>query len=157
LDRPYVRVGGRLQAASWGEAFAAIAGAVREAVPAKIGAIAGDLATVEEMFALKDLMTRLGVANIDCRQEGAPLDPAAGRASYIFNPGIAGIDQADVVLLVGSNPRWEAPVLNARIRKAWRLNGARIGVIGEQADLTYKYDYLGAGAETLSRLPGAKD
>ncbi len=157
LDRPYVRVDGRLQAASWGEAFAAIAGAVREAVPAKIGAIAGDLSTVEEMFALKDLMTRLGVANIDCRQEGASLDPAAGRASYIFNPGIAGIDQADVILLVGSNPRWEAPVLNARIRKAWRLNGARVGVIGEHADLTYKYDYLGAGAETLSRLPTAKD
>src|SRR5690606_34927433 len=141
LDRPYVRVGGTLKPASWGEAFDAIANAVDRTDAAKIGAIAGDLSTVEEMFALKDLMTRLGVANIDCRQEGASLDPAAGRASYIFNPGIAGIDQADVILLVGSNPRWEAPVLNARIRKAWRLNGARVGVIGEHADLTYKYDY----------------
>jgi NADH-quinone oxidoreductase subunit G len=153
LDRPYIRENGKLRAASWGEAFDAIANKLDGVDGGKIGAIAGDLATVEEMFALKDLMTRLGVANIDCRQDGAALNPAQGRASYIFNPGIAAIDSADVILLIGTNPRFEAPVLNARIRKAWRLNGAKIGVIGEQADLTYKYEYLGAGADTLGKLP----
>ncbi len=156
LDRPYIRENGKLRAATWGEAFDAIANAVDKAAANRIGAIAGDLATVEEMFALKDLLTRLGSPNIDCRQEGASLDPAGGRASYIFNPGIAAIDDADAILLIGSNPRWEAPVLNARIRKAWRLNGAKIAVIGEQADLTYKYEYLGAGADTLSKLPSGK-
>jgi NADH-quinone oxidoreductase subunit G len=156
LDRPYIREKGKLRPASWGEAFDAIANKVEATESAKIGAIAGDLATAEEIFALKDLMTRLGVTNIDCRQEGAALNPLGGRASYIFNPGIAGLDQADAILLIGSNPRWEAPVLNARIRKAWRLNGAKIGVIGEQADLTYKYDYLGAGGDTLGKLRDGK-
>ncbi|BCJ90747.1 NADH-quinone oxidoreductase [Terrihabitans soli] len=156
LDRPYIRENGKLRPATWGEAFDAIANKVEAAEPNKIGAIAGDLATAEELFALKDLMTRLGVTNIDCRQDGAALSPLGGRSSYIFNPGIAGIDQADAILLIGSNPRFEAPVLNARIRKAWRLNGTKIGVIGEQADLTYKYDYLGAGADTLGKLADGK-
>ncbi len=95
--------------------------------PSRIGAIAGDLAAVEEMFALKDLMTRLGVANIDCRQDGAALDPRWGRASYLFNATIAGIEQADALLIVGSNPRREAAVLNARIRKRWRAGNFPIG------------------------------
>ena len=156
LDRPYVRENGRLRAASWGEAFDAIARKIEATKPKRIGAIAGDLASVEEMFALKDLMTRLGVANLDCRQDGASLHPLGGRASYIFNPRIAALDEADAVLLIGTNPRLEAPVLNARIRKAWR-NHARIGVIGERADLTYTYDYLGAGADTLMGLARATD
>jgi NADH-quinone oxidoreductase subunit G len=157
LDRPYIRESGKLRPASWGEAFDAIANKVEATDSKKIGAIAGDLATAEEIFALKDMMTRLGVTNIDCRQDGSALNPLGGRASYIFNPGIAGIDRADAILLIGSNPRFEAPVLNARIRKAWRLNGTRIGVIGEKADLTYTYDYLGAGGDTLSKLIDAKD
>ncbi|MGQ4273040.1 NADH-quinone oxidoreductase subunit NuoG [Terrihabitans sp. B22-R8] len=152
LDRPYVRVDGRLIPATWGEAFAAIAEKVRGAAPSRIGAIAGDLASVEEMFALRDLMDRLGVTNLDCRQDGAALDVGLGRAGYLFNPTVAGIEQADAILIVGSNPRFEAPVLNARIRKAWRLNGTRIAVIGENADLTYTYDYLGAGLDTLRGL-----
>jgi NADH-quinone oxidoreductase subunit G len=152
LDRPYVRENGRLRAATWGEAFAAIAERVKAASPERIGAIAGDLASVEEMFALKDLMGRLGVANLDCRQDGAALDVSLGRAGYVFNPGIAGIDQADLILIIGANPRFEAPVLNARIRKAWRLNGTRVAMIGENADLTYTYDYLGAGTDTLNDL-----
>jgi NADH-quinone oxidoreductase subunit G len=152
LDKPYLRESGRLRPASWAEAFAAIAKRVNAAQPGRIGAIAGDLASVEDMFALKDLMGRLGVASLDCRQDGAALDPAQGRASYIFNPTIAGIDQADAILIVGSNPRFEAPVLNARIRKAWRMNSARIGVIGVNNDLTYATEYLGAGVDTLSAI-----
>ena len=91
--------------ASWREAFAAVVARVKGAKPERIGAIAGDLAAVEEMFALKDLMQRLGVANLDCRQDGAALDPALGRASYLFNPTVAGIEQADAMLIVGANPR----------------------------------------------------
>ncbi len=97
-------------------------------------------------------MARLNVGNLDCRQDGAALDPAWGRASYLFNTTIAGIDAADALLIVGSNPRKEAAVLNARIRKRWRAGKFPIGVIGPKADLTYTYDYLGAGPETLSAI-----
>ena len=104
------------------------------------------------MYALKDLLGRLGSPHIDARQDGSALDPKWGRASYLFNATIAGIEQADALLIVGSNPRREAAVLNARIRKRWRQGPFPIGLIGEKADLTYNYDYLGAGAETLANL-----
>jgi len=157
LDQPYIRVDGMLRPASWSAAFAAIAARVKAAQADRIGAIAGELAAVEEIFALKDLMTRLEVANIDCREDGSALDPKWGRASYIFNPTIAGIDAADGLMIVGSNPRKEAPILNARIRKRWRTGNLRIGLIGERADLTYGYEYLGAGPETLATVTPATD
>ena len=150
LDQPYVRVDGRLRPATWAEAFQAIAARVKATKPERIGAIAGDLAAVEEMFALKQLMQRLRSGNIDCRQDGTALDPAFGRASYLFNATIPGIDQADGLMIIGANPRREAPVLNARIRKRWRTGNLKVGVIGEKADLTYDYTYLGAGPETLA-------
>src|SRR6185436_14465395 len=150
LDQPYIREGSRLRPASWQEAFAAIAAKVKAAKPDRIGAIAGDLSAVEEMFALKELMGRLGATSIDCRQDGVALDPSLGRASYLFNATIAGIEQADGIMLIGANPRREAPVLNARIRKRWRASNLKIGLIGEKADLTYDYAYLGAGPETLA-------
>ena len=101
-------------------------------------------------------MTRLGSKNIDARQDGAALDPSLGRASYVFNASIAGIERADALLIVGSNPRREAAVLNARIRKRWRAGKFPVALIGEQADLTYAYDYLGAGPETLADLAAGK-
>src|SRR5262249_55226468 len=116
----------------------------------RMGAIVGDLGAVEEIFALKDLMTRFGVANLDCRQDGAALDPTVGRTSYLFNATIAGIEEADALLMVASNPRREAAVLNARIRKRWRMSGIPIGLIGERAGVTYPFGYLGAGPQTLS-------
>jgi NADH-quinone oxidoreductase subunit G len=156
LDRPYVKKDGRLQPASWNEAFAAIKSAVSRTSGEKIGAIAGDLASVEEMFALKALISSLGSANIDCRQDGAALDPASGRSSYLFNPTIQGIESADALLIIGSNPRFEASVLNARIRKRFRMANFPIGVIGEQAELRYSYDYLGAGTDTLVEVVSGK-
>ena len=156
LDQPYVRVNGRLTPASWSEAFAVIAGRVKSTSGNKIGAIAGDLCGAEEMFALKDLMTRLVSPNVDARQDGAVFDPAWGRASYLFNATIAGIEQADALLIIGANPRREAAVLNARIRKRWRHGNFPVALIGEKADLTYTYDYLGAGAETLADLGKSK-
>jgi NADH-quinone oxidoreductase subunit G len=158
LDRPYLRKDGRLQPVSWPEAFQAIARAVSATSPDRIGAIAGDLATVEEMYALKELMTSLGSVNIDCRQDGAKLDPAFGRPSYIFNPTIEGIEDADALLIIGSNPRFEASILNARIRKRWRAwDDFPIGVIGENADLRYDYTYLGAGPDSLTEFMNGSD
>ncbi|MEK1898329.1 MAG: NADH-quinone oxidoreductase subunit NuoG, partial [Rhizobium sp.] len=152
LDRPYVRKDGRLQPASWGEAFGAIKAAVSATSGDKIGAIAGDLASVEEMYALSELVKSLGSGNLDCRQDGAALDPSLGRASYLFNPTISGIEQADALLIVGANPRFEAAILNARIRKRFRRGGFPIGVIGEGGEMRYKYDYLGAGPDTLKDI-----
>ena len=154
LDQPYVRDGkGQLRPATWGDAFRVIASKLTRANPKRIGGLVGDLAAVEETFALKDLMTRLGVANLDCRQDGSALDPKWGRAGYLFNATIAGIDTADALLLIGTNPRREAAVLNARIRKRWRnAKNFPIGLIGAKVPLTYTYDYLGAGPETLAGI-----
>jgi NADH-quinone oxidoreductase subunit G len=155
LDRPYIRENGKLRAASWPEAFAAIAAKTRLSDGKRIGAVAGDLAAVEEMFALKDLLAQYGSVNLAV-QGGDAFNAKSGRASYIFNPTIAGIEQADALLIVGSNPRREAAVLNARIRKRWRSGQLKIGLIGAKADLTYSYDYLGAGTDSLVDLAAGK-
>src|SRR6201997_3506126 len=155
LDRPYIRENGTLRAASWSEAFGAIAARMSRIDGKRIGAIAGDLASVEEIFALKELLAKCGSANLAV-QGGNAFDPKVGRASYIFNPTIAGIDQADALLIVGSNPRKEAAVLNARIRKRWRSGQLKIGVIGAKADLTYGHDYIGAGTDSLGDLAAGK-
>jgi len=155
LDRPYIRKNGRLEVASWSEAFEAVAARIGRTDGKRIGAIAGDLAAVEEMFALKELLSKCGSVNLAV-QGGDAFEPRAGRASYIFNPTIAGIEQADALLIVGSNPRREAAVLNARIRKRWRSRQLKVGLIGAKADLTYGYDHLGAGTETLNDLASGK-
>jgi len=155
LDRPYIRENGQLRAASWQQAFAAIAAKMSRTDGKRIGGIAGDLAAVEEMFALKELLAKFGSVNLAV-QGGDAFDPKAGRASYIFNPTIAGIDQADALLIVGSNPRKEAAVLNARIRKRWRTGQLKVGVIGAKNDLIYAHDYIGAGVESLNDLVAGK-
>ncbi|WP_109315891.1 NADH-quinone oxidoreductase subunit NuoG [Pseudovibrio ascidiaceicola] len=157
LDRPYVKQNGKLAPASWTDALNAVASKVKAAGGVKTAAIAGDLATVEEMFALKALMESVGSANMDCRQDGAQLDPSLGRTTYLFNSSVEGIEDADAILLVGANPRVEAPVLNARIRKVWRHGGAKVGLIGQPADLTYDVDYLGAGPDTLADVASGKN
>jgi NADH-quinone oxidoreductase subunit G len=156
LDRPYIRENGQLRAASWPEAFAAVAAKAGRIDGKRIGAVAGDLAAVEEMFALKELLAKCGSSNLAV-QGGDAFDARLGRGSYIFNPTIAGIEQADALLIIGSNPRKEAAVLNARIRKRWRSGQLKIGVIGVKADLTYDYDYLGAGTDSLSELAAGKN
>ncbi|HSZ74358.1 MAG TPA: NADH-quinone oxidoreductase subunit NuoG [Rhizomicrobium sp.] len=150
LDRPYVRKNGKLVPVSWAEAFATIAARVSATKPEKMAAIAGDLAAAEEIKALKDLMGALGATHLDCRQDGAQL-AAAPRQSYLFNTTIAGVDAADALLLIGANPRWEAPVLNARIRKAW-LNGLKIAGLGVTMDQTYPVQNLGSDAAALSAV-----
>jgi NADH-quinone oxidoreductase subunit G len=157
LDRPYVRKGGKLRPASWSDAFAAVAKAVKASAGGnRIGAIAGDLASVEDMYALKSLMTALGSGMTDCRPPMSGIDPGLPRAAYIFNPTIAGIEEADAVLIIGANPRFEASVLNARLRKTWRAKGIPVGLVGAPADLTYPCDYLGEGIDTLAELAAGK-
>ena len=155
LDQPYVRVNGKLKAASWTEAFTAIANKLKETAPGRIAAIAGDMADCESMYALKSLFQMIGSPNMDCRQDGATYDIST-RASYIMNSGIAGIDQADAVLLIGTNPRHEGTLVNARIRKRWLRGGMRVGMIGAPVDLGYPYQYIGNTAQAMDDLASGK-
>ncbi|HXQ42194.1 MAG TPA: NADH-quinone oxidoreductase subunit NuoG [Candidatus Udaeobacter sp.] len=151
LDRPYVRHDGKLRPASWPEALGAVADRLKRLAGTRVAAIAGDLADVEAMFALKELMQAHGSPHLDCRQDGAAIDPAC-RACYLFNTTIAGIEQSDLCLILGSNPRVEAPIVNARILKRVNQGRYKVGLIGAKADLTYKYEHLGTGPETLEAL-----
>jgi NADH-quinone oxidoreductase subunit G len=155
LDRPYVRRDGKLQPTTWAEAFAAIAAKVKGVPGDRIAALAGDLVDAESMVALKDLVEALGSKNLDCRQDGAVFDTSA-RAGYLFNTTIAGIEKADAILLIGTNPRWEATLINARIRKRYLMGGLKVGVIGQQLELTYPTTYLGAGPQTLQDVVDGK-
>ena len=151
LDRPYVRVNGKLKPVSWAEAFAAIAAKIRTTTQAKMAAVVGDLAAAEEIKALKDLMSALNVQNLDCRQDGAKVS-GGPRQTYLFNSTIAGVEAADAILLVGANPRWDAPVLNARIRKAWLASPLKIANIGVGVDLTYPVEQLGTDIGVLEAI-----
>ena len=152
LDRPWLREGGRLRPAGWEEAFARIAGAAKEA-KGSVAAIAGDLLDVETMYAARALLKSLGSEQLEGRQTGLAYD-ASSLAAVNFNSTIAGIETADVVLLVGTNPRWEAPLVNTRLRKAVR-RGARIFLIGPDVDLTYPVERLGNDLALLADLPQA--
>ncbi len=156
LDKPYLRKNGKLQPVEWNEALAAVGAKLSKTDSKKIAAIAGDMADCESMLALRDLMASLGVPNLDCRQDGAKIGGGA-RSGYLFNTSIAGIDDADALLIVGANPRLEAPVLNARIRKRYLMGGFKAAVIGENVDLTYPAAHLGAGPDSLSRLISGED
>src|SRR5438477_121609 len=151
LDRPYVRRNGKLVEAEWQEALDLVADRLKGAPGERIAAIAGDLCDAEAMYALKELLTGLGATNLDCRQDGALLDPGC-RAGYLFNTTIAGIERADVCLLVGANPRWEAPLVNARLRKRYLRGGFRVAAIGPTHDLTFPVERLGEGGEALNAV-----
>ncbi len=156
LDTPYVRKGGKLVATDWNLALDAVAERLKGDA-SKIGMLAGDLCDVESMKASLDLMRGLGVQNTDCRIYGealgtAPDGSSLPRESYILNPTLMGVEEADTLLLIGANPRMEAPVWNARIRKSWLWNELKVGVIGEPVDLTYDYTHVGSGLDGLSDL-----
>lgn len=159
LDKPFVRKNGKLVSTSWDEALGVVAEKLKGDA-SKIAAIAGDLACVEGMKATLDLMSSLGVHSVDCRQDGAQLGLDSDgnklpRESYLFNSSIMGIDEADAILIIGSNPRKEAAVLNARIRKNWLHRDMPVALIGEKVDLSYDYAHIGNGADTLKGIkPG---
>ena len=146
LDQPYIRDNGKLRPANWGEAIGAAAAAMKDR---SVAGIIGDLAPVEAAFALKQLITSLG-GEVECRTDGAKL-PAGNRSAYVGTASIEDIDSADMIQLIGCNPRVDAPVLNARIRKAW-INGAMVGLAGEAVDLTYDYAHVGTGRAALESL-----
>lgn len=146
LDVPYIRENGKLRKATWAEALAAAAAAMKGK---KVAGLVGDLASVEAAYSLKTLVEALG-GSVECRTDNARL-PAGNRAAYVGTARIEDIDTADAILLVGTNPRVEAPVLNARIRKAWS-RGANIGLVGESVDLTYDYTHIGTDRAALTAL-----
>jgi NADH-quinone oxidoreductase subunit G len=150
LDRPWVRKDGKLVAATWPEAFAAIAAKLSALPGDRIGAVAGALADAESTLALKDLMAAYGASNLDCRDDFAAID--ASRPDFFrFNTTIAGIDEADALLIIGSDVRREAPVLNARIRKRWTHGKFPIGFVGPRGvDLTYPAQRLGEGPAAMA-------
>ena len=152
LDKPYVRVNGKLKAASWADAFAAIKAGLAGVPGSAIGAIVGDLAAIEDMVALKDLLATLGSDRIEARQDGAQFGTAL-RSDYLFNSGLVGIESADVIVLIGSNPRHEAPLLNVRLRKAASRGRSKVFGIGPAADLTYPVTWLGDDAGLLGAVP----
>ena len=151
LDRPYIRRGGKLVEAEWREALDLVADRLKGTPGERIAAIAGDLCDAESMFALKQLLGDLGATSLDCRQDGAKLD-AACRAGYLFNTTIADIEQADAVLLIGTDPRREAPIVNARLRKRYLLGGFKVAAIGPMLDLTFPVEMLGEGGDALAAL-----
>lgn len=142
LDRPMIKRNGKYETVSWEKVFHYIAEKLKKTDGSKIAAIAGDLVCAESVMSLKLLMKALRSPNIDCRQDGAKID-ASNRGSYIFNTTIAGIEKSDACLLIGTNPRYEAPLVNARLRKRWLKNGFRIASIGPEIDLTYQVKHLG--------------
>ena len=155
LDSPYVRRDGKLEKASWNEAFEAISKKVKGMDGSKFASITGDLACAESMTALKDLTAAIGSIKIDCRQDGTKLDTKC-RAGYVFNTTIAGIEDSDACLIIGANTRREAPIINARLRKRYLMGGFKAGMIGENVDLTFSCENLGAGTDTLSEIADGK-
>jgi len=148
LDRPFVREGGKLQPASWDQAFAAI-----KAVDAgsSVAAIAGDLVDCETMYAAKVLVRAMGSDLLEGRQTGLAYKTSS-LSAVNFNTTIGGIERADVILLVGTHLRWEAPLVNTRVRKAIK-RGAKVFAVGAEVDLAYKADWLGSDVSILADIP----
>ncbi|MEW5703399.1 MAG: NADH-quinone oxidoreductase subunit NuoG [Pseudomonadota bacterium] len=155
LDRPYVRRDGKLCPVTWEEAFAAVAERLAGLSGEAVAAIAGDLADCESMLALKGLMRALGSPHFDSRPAGTAIDPSCP-ASYRFNTTIAGIEAADACLLIGTNPRWEAALVNTRLRKRYLMGGFSIAAVGPRLDLTYPVEDLGAGPEALEAIASGR-
>jgi NADH-quinone oxidoreductase subunit G len=153
LDRPWVREGGKLRAATWAEALDVFAGKLKGA-GSRVAAIAGDLLDAETMFAAKKLLEGQGSSLLEGRQTGLDYD-VTSLSAVAFNSTIAGIENADVILLIGTNPRWEAPLVNTRLRKAVRRQGAPVLSIGPAVDLTYPVTDIGDDLSLLGRLPAA--
>ena len=152
LDRPWVKRDGKLRPATWTEAFDAIAARMKGVPGERIGAAVGDLVDAEAVVALKDLMAALGSRNLECRVDGAAID-VSRPDFYRFNSTITGIDEADALLIIGSNPRQEAPVLNARIRRRSLATKLPVGFIGPRGlNLTYGHDWLGEGPAVLRAI-----
>ncbi len=156
LDQPYVRRKGKLEPVSWEEALAFAAKKLKGFDGKEIAALAGDLADVESMYVLKDLMSELGSTHLECRVDGAQFD-VSEPSGYLFNTSIAGIEKADAILLVGTDPRHEATLINARIRKRYLQTDLKVALIGEEVDLTYPVKHLGSDVQMLDEVLSGKN
>ncbi len=156
LDAPWVKENGQFRKATWEEALEKIAQAFPKDEPEKAAGIAGEFVSAEEAFAFKRVLDALGVKSVDCRPPHVKLGEKGGRAGYLFNATIAGIDKADAILLIAANPRLEAAVLNTRIHRAWFDRDVPIGLIGEAIDVTYDYEHLGETPDVLAELAAGK-
>lgn len=161
LTSPLIKQGDRFVGATWEEALAAVADGLAKtgAQGDEIQAIAGHLADTESLVALKDLINHLGSDNLAVDQVGGSAPPVHGvdvRSNYLFNPTLPGIEQADAILLVGTNPRHEAAVLNSRIRKSWLHTSLEVGFIGDRVDTAYGYDFLGTDVKALQNFVSGK-
>jgi NADH-quinone oxidoreductase subunit G len=155
LDKPYVKVDGKLKSVDFVDAYKKIAEKLKSLQGNQIAALSGEVSAAEEVFALKKLMEKLGSANYDCRINGEKLS-SKNRSSFLFNTSIAGIEEADVCLIVGTNPRKDAPILNARIRKRFLSKKLKIATIGVEGDLTYKCENLGSDVAILADILDGK-
>ncbi|MDP2193259.1 MAG: NADH-quinone oxidoreductase subunit NuoG, partial [Alphaproteobacteria bacterium] len=151
LDTPYIRKNGTLQPATWADALALASEKLLSTAPKQIGALSGDLVDCESTFLLKEMMRSLGSPHTDCRLDGQPFDNSH-REGYLFNTTIQGIEQADCILLIGTNPRLEAPLINARIYKRYLMGGLTVGRVGFTSNLNYPVQDLGNQASILQDI-----
>jgi len=156
LDNPYVKKDGKFKEATFDEAYEAIISKIKSLKPSQISAFSGQVSAAEEIFALKKFLQKLGVENFDCRIKGEKIN-SNDRASYIFNSTIAGIEEADACLIIGTNPRKDAPILNTRIRKRFLSKKLKVATIGCDADLTYSYENLGSSVAILQDVLEGKN
>jgi NADH-quinone oxidoreductase subunit G len=156
LDKPYVKIEDKLKEVTFDQAFEEIATKLQSLKAEEIAGLTGEVSSAEEIFALKKLLENLGVKNFDCRLNDEKLS-SNNRASYLFNTSIAGIEEADACLIIGANPRLDAPILNARIRKRFLSKKLKIAAIGVDANLTYKYENLGSDAKILADILSDKN
>tara|TARA_Y100000590_G_scaffold459164_1_gene615573 strand:+ start:438 stop:2492 length:2055 start_codon:yes stop_codon:yes gene_type:complete len=155
LDTPFIRINNKLIKSSWNDALEEINNKIKNINPNNIQALSGNLTDVETLMSAKIFLESLGSKNYECRIDNVKIDPS-NRCSYIFNTGISKIEKADVILIVGSNPRWEASILNARIRKSYINNDVKIGLIGNKKNLTYKYNHIGTSLKNLENILNGK-
>ena len=151
LDRPFIRTNGRLEETNWDTAISEVSKKIQETIPNNIISLSGNQVDVETLTATKIFFDLIGSQNYESRLDNAKIDPKV-RSSYIFNSGISNIENCDSILLVGTNPRWEASILNARIRKQYLNNDIPIALIGNKKNLTYNYEYLGNSLKILENL-----
>ncbi|MDC0232181.1 NADH-quinone oxidoreductase subunit NuoG [Pelagibacteraceae bacterium] len=151
IDTPYIRENGQLKKTTWENAKKTLINKIKSFDPNEVAGIVGDLSDLEMIYSFKSFFNSLGSNNLECRQDRIYINPEE-RINYIFNSSIKGIENSDLILLVGSNPRLEASILNARIRKAYQKNNTKIYSIGDPGDLTYPYEVIGSNTSIIKLI-----
>ncbi len=151
LDTPYIKKDGKLTKSSWDEAIEVISKKINSIDPKNIGAHVGDMTSLENIFAFKNFLSKIKCENYDFRDKNFYIN-STDKINYLFNSSIKGIEDADLILLIGCNPRHEATMVNARIRKAFIKNNTPIYSLGDPGNLTYTYDIIGKNVQDLKDI-----